>query len=808
MAPHDHDYIDLSRLKEVITCDLFCALDDYAAERRKRALRLDAIDASSESSPVSPGPVWLVGPELSGAKQEAEAIAERFVSRGWEVHLVSRLDPDEWEFPGQCKVVLHHVKPLESYAEHVGSHSRVVAFFLPLCASLAEKEIKTICLLSSQDSAGCPGKAAWIPDFTAGYEVVGRKALPPHVESLERLLSRKTPPAPRVPYVPTLSACLIAKDEEGMIEGCLSSLVPFADETIVNDTGSKDATVAIAESYGAKVIRTEWRNDFAGARNDSLSQARCSHILVIDADERVVKETAGPAKAGLMGKCDGWHVQVENSLSRGTNHIRLLRLFRNKPYHRFSGNIHEQVAQSIRGATADSPLQLYHLGYDPVVVAVRQKRQRNIDLLLEQAKTGTALHPAYLDFQAATEMLLSGSYKDAAALFCKVLDETPPATEFRPHAGVSACRALVQMEAIDEAHSLALRLLDDYPGFIEPAEVAAEPLMKRGSYEAAEHLLAEAAKVKGSAALPKSDGADTYRFSTLMALLRLGTGKPGEAFGFVVEALRAYPEYDVAQTLLVTHWPEKAAGVLREVSATSAKPAAMACLRTGKRDLAREVAESIGDDGALGEIHLAAREFTDAAKRLSQSVDAWDQCRVEVLSACGLAPGFSFQARQPLVRKVLSGEPCGISELDMALKVLGFLIDVGAMREFSTGLGSLEAYGEQKQVFASSLLSERGHIEEAYAEICKASDTPDHLPVKADLARRLGKLADSAAYYALLGTMRPLTAHEYVRFVDCLVKSGQLALAKEAAASAAATYPVDPTVQRLSRILGVQASGT
>jgi GT2 family glycosyltransferase/tetratricopeptide (TPR) repeat protein len=78
----------------------------------------------------------------------------------------------------------------------------------------------------------------------------------------------------------TLSACIIAKNEEGNLPRCLLNLQPIADEIILVDTGSTDRTKEIAFAFGAQVF-----DDFSLARNFSLSKANGQWILVHDADE-------------------------------------------------------------------------------------------------------------------------------------------------------------------------------------------------------------------------------------------------------------------------------------------------------------------------------------------------------------------------------------------------------------------------------------------------------------------------------------------------------------------------------------------
>ena len=50
-----------------------------------------------------------------------------------------------------------------------------------------------------------------------------------------------------------LSLSMIVRDEEARLGECLASVQGFADELVVVDTGSTDATVAIAEAAGARV---------------------------------------------------------------------------------------------------------------------------------------------------------------------------------------------------------------------------------------------------------------------------------------------------------------------------------------------------------------------------------------------------------------------------------------------------------------------------------------------------------------------------------------------------------------------------
>ncbi|WP_237387068.1 glycosyltransferase family 2 protein [Xenorhabdus sp. Sc-CR9] len=86
-----------------------------------------------------------------------------------------------------------------------------------------------------------------------------------------------------------LSVVMIAKNAADVITDCLLS-VSWADEIIVLDSGSTDATCQIANEMGAKVYtNTQWPG-FGRQRQLAQSYASGDYIFMIDADERVTPE--------------------------------------------------------------------------------------------------------------------------------------------------------------------------------------------------------------------------------------------------------------------------------------------------------------------------------------------------------------------------------------------------------------------------------------------------------------------------------------------------------------------------------------
>jgi glycosyltransferase involved in cell wall biosynthesis len=88
-----------------------------------------------------------------------------------------------------------------------------------------------------------------------------------------------------------LSVLILTFDEEANVAACIESL-PWRDDVVVLDSGSRDGTLAIARSLGAKVVSRPLIN-YADQRNFGLS-LRFAHewIVCLDADERMTPELA------------------------------------------------------------------------------------------------------------------------------------------------------------------------------------------------------------------------------------------------------------------------------------------------------------------------------------------------------------------------------------------------------------------------------------------------------------------------------------------------------------------------------------
>src|SRR3974390_2145187 len=80
-----------------------------------------------------------------------------------------------------------------------------------------------------------------------------------------------------------LSLVVITRDAEPHIARCIES-VPFASDVVVLDSGSKDRTVDIAKSLGARVFVEEFRG-FGPQKRRATELAGRDWVLSLDADE-------------------------------------------------------------------------------------------------------------------------------------------------------------------------------------------------------------------------------------------------------------------------------------------------------------------------------------------------------------------------------------------------------------------------------------------------------------------------------------------------------------------------------------------
>jgi predicted Zn-dependent protease len=348
-----------------------------------------------------------------------------------------------------------------------------------------------------------------------------------------------------------LSAALIARDEEASIGDCLASLDGVVDEIVVYDTGSHDATVALARQAGARVIEGVWEDDFALARNRALDACRGRWVLSLDADEWLEDPAGAPRTirdrlATVDGDVSGVAPLIVNlSGTRrapvrpdtGFTPVRLLR----RDAMRWAGRIHElpEPTGAARALEQWLDVVIVHAGYLADVWDERDKASRNLRLAQMEDPDG-----AKAWFEVARALQVAGRTEDALVAYAAA-SRAPDAEPFLVRAcAEKSARLRLSLGDLDGARTDAaeVRALTPHRGVADVLD--AELAIRGGEPERAVHLLDGV-----------RDYQDTFVLTTaaeVSALRALALVLTGAADNGAMEAARAVRgEPDLAEAWFV-----------------------------------------------------------------------------------------------------------------------------------------------------------------------------------------------------------------------------------------------------------------
>jgi glycosyltransferase involved in cell wall biosynthesis len=228
---------------------------------------------------------------------------------------------------------------------------------------------------------------------------------------------------------PSISLCMIVKNEQHYLPDCLASARPYVDEIVVIDTGSTDNTIEIARSFGANVYHFEWINDFAAARNESLRHATGDWVLQLDADERLNLPDSPQALRDAVSApgVDAYAVSIQNlqeAVGKPTHSVNYnYRLFRRLPEIRFEREVHESIEQSLirtQSSTAYAEFVIEHIGYAVNSEAITKKLERNLDILQNHIQRHG--ENAYILYYLGNTYRVLGRTEECLAVFQRALD--------------------------------------------------------------------------------------------------------------------------------------------------------------------------------------------------------------------------------------------------------------------------------------------------------------------------------------------------------------------------------------------------
>ncbi|MDD2420788.1 MAG: glycosyltransferase [Heliobacteriaceae bacterium] len=211
---------------------------------------------------------------------------------------------------------------------------------------------------------------------------------------------------------------MVFRNEAKYLGKCLKSLAGIVDEVVLIDTGSTDGSREIALSFGAQVIDDPWQNDFSYHRNKALILAKGQWILTMDGDE-VWKGPGRKELEKLLSHQDivAYQGLIHDFISedgRQYNKSMRPRIWRNRPEIRYVRRIHEQligIPYNTSAVVFEPKLLIYHFGYTPSEMIRKNRAERNIRLLAEEA-AGPDADP-FTFFNLGTALASAGRFREA-----------------------------------------------------------------------------------------------------------------------------------------------------------------------------------------------------------------------------------------------------------------------------------------------------------------------------------------------------------------------------------------------------------
>jgi tetratricopeptide (TPR) repeat protein len=245
---------------------------------------------------------------------------------------------------------------------------------------------------------------------------------------------------------------MIARDEARCIERCLVSARAWVDQMWVLDTGSTDATAAIAARCGARVAHFKWVDDFSAARNAALALTDADWCLVLDADEWIVRggetiaalRTQAPAFIGQISVASSFDAEQGGA---GVAPSWLPRLLPRGV--RYEGRVHEQPRSALPRQRL--PIVVGHDGY--LGAQMVHKRGRNEQLL--QLALAAQPGDAYLRYQLGKDFEVRAQFEAAAPHYLQALAEVEARALWRHDLVLRTLFTLKKLGRFESAVTLA-----------------------------------------------------------------------------------------------------------------------------------------------------------------------------------------------------------------------------------------------------------------------------------------------------------------------------------------------------------------
>ena len=349
-----------------------------------------------------------------------------------------------------------------------------------------------------------------------------------------------------------IAACVIVKNEERDMVRWLDNAAVYADEIIVCDTGSVDATrdivaEAAKKNDKIKLFDFEWADDFSLAKNFAVEKV--SHdiewIAFLDADETFSRPSyVRGVMAAIDDDSEAEAVRVtivnvdEDDNMREMQRFMNVRVFRNRRNIRYVGAVHENVmvvdddagdAKNVRAVDEPHRLLVTHTGYSSGRMAAKTKR--NFAMLKREIEANGGVPQPHHYRYLADSYIGMGEYENALDFAVKAIKLPVQAI------GSSSDMyydALICMEALDaplvERLSLAEEARREYGGLPDYHAEAGMIYELMGEHERARENIERAETVAANGDLNDKHEASHYGDvrARALAMLSMANVKLGD----------------------------------------------------------------------------------------------------------------------------------------------------------------------------------------------------------------------------------------------------------------------------------------
>lgn len=182
-----------------------------------------------------------------------------------------------------------------------------------------------------------------------------------------------------------ISLCIIAKNEEDCIHVPIKNMRKYVSEILLLDDFSKDNTIKIASSLGARIVNQKdsiSKTGFASAANFIISKTLMDWILIIDADE-IIDNPSGLYELQRHQEINAWSLPRRKWLKYPELREEYEaypdwqpKFFRNIPENRFSGEMHVRFCGAPPRKAYRGP-HIEHLQYQ---YRTEEKTRQRIDI--------------------------------------------------------------------------------------------------------------------------------------------------------------------------------------------------------------------------------------------------------------------------------------------------------------------------------------------------------------------------------------------------------------------------------------------